>query len=670
MPLTLCDRGELPFEKITSILAREAVRPRAIFQTHKWFARRLGSAFRALIASTEATNEEEFWHAFYRANTPTGKVVFDPFVGGGTSVIEAYRLGYQAIGADIDPAAVAITAFESLLPHLDDIAPVLQGLRQRFRHELAQYYGWEGEFRGEVPLHYFWVQRVQCVHCGEESDAHPHYRLAFDASSKRQWTYDPETNDVCELSLTRKRLPSGLSINAATVKNGRFQCPICRKATGLIELAAHTGQRPRFRLFALETVTNPKDGRPVPNIFRHFRSATAKDQAAYSRAEAQLDRCQSVDKDFFPYQQIPEFRSRDQRLRKYGYLAFGDLFNARQKLHLGLLGAEILRQPEPVRPALSIAFSNHLTTNCMLTQYAFGWRRLAPLFSIRAYRHVCRPVELNPWMDGTGRGSFPNAVRSIIQAQRAFISPKEPVPGGKFRPVKYSSAVSKKIRPKVMVNDSRKLAFLRDACVDLILSDPPYFDNIAYPELSAFFRPWMERLNLIRDSDVWNDSGTLAANGRSPKALAQFETGLETCFLELHRVLKDDGRLIFTFQHRMAEAWASLARVLIAARFEVLSTFPLLGERPSGLHKKQDSSSWDAVFVCRKPLSTGETNGGCHPIPDVDTESWLARLRANSIAKFSEADARNLIRSMTVAKVTRLPSNQRKRIDILLGSMS
>jgi hypothetical protein len=52
-----------------------------------------------------------------------------------------------------------------------------------------------------------------------------------------------------------------------------------------------------------------------------------------------------------------------------------------------------------------IAFSDHLTTSCMMTNYAFGWRRLAPLFSIRAFRHVPRPIELNPRLDGTGRGT-------------------------------------------------------------------------------------------------------------------------------------------------------------------------------------------------------------------------------------------------------------------------
>jgi hypothetical protein len=73
LQLTLCDRGELPFEELTSILARESVRPRAIFQTHKWFARRLGSAFRALIASTEETNTAEFGGPSIAAMIPQTK---------------------------------------------------------------------------------------------------------------------------------------------------------------------------------------------------------------------------------------------------------------------------------------------------------------------------------------------------------------------------------------------------------------------------------------------------------------------------------------------------------------------------------------------------------------------------------------------------------------------
>ena len=77
-----------------------------------------------------------------------------------------------------------------------------------------------------------------------------------------------------------------------------------------------------------------------------------------------------------------------------------------------------------MRRALAMAFSDHLTTNCMMTAYAGSWRRLTPLFSIRAFRHIPRPVELNPWCDGTGRGTYPNAVRKLMRAAEFARLPK------------------------------------------------------------------------------------------------------------------------------------------------------------------------------------------------------------------------------------------------------
>jgi len=116
-----------------------------------------------------------------------------------------------------------------------------------------------------------------------------------------------------------------------------------------------------------------------------------------------------------PDRLIPVQRRSDDRLIRYGYQQYVDLFNPRQLAHLLILSREIRKLDEPLREPFSIAFSDHLKTNCMMTNYAFGWRRLAPLFAIRAYRHVPRPVELNPWIDGTGRGTYPNAVRSIMR---------------------------------------------------------------------------------------------------------------------------------------------------------------------------------------------------------------------------------------------------------------
>jgi hypothetical protein len=83
LQLTLCDRGELPFEELTSILARESVRPRAIFQTTQMVRTATGECVPSSDCFYRRNEYSRIWQAFYRGNDPTDKVVLDPFVGGG-----------------------------------------------------------------------------------------------------------------------------------------------------------------------------------------------------------------------------------------------------------------------------------------------------------------------------------------------------------------------------------------------------------------------------------------------------------------------------------------------------------------------------------------------------------------------------------------------------------
>src|SRR2546425_9135212 len=106
----------------------------------------------------------------------------------------------------------------------------------------------------------------------------------------------------------------------------------------------------------------------------------------------------------------------DSRLIDYGYRRYSELFNARQLLHLVTLAKAIRSLDEPYREMLGLALSNHLISNCMLTSYTSKWRQATPLFAVRSYRHSPRPVELNPWLTGVGRGTFPNAVRRVAAA--------------------------------------------------------------------------------------------------------------------------------------------------------------------------------------------------------------------------------------------------------------
>src|SRR3990172_5322103 len=88
---------------------------RPIIAVHKWFARRPGTLFRGLILSE--FGDEPLVEAFFKANDFPGRMIADPFMGGGTLLIEANRAGCDVVGFDINPMAAWIVREE--IEHLD-----------------------------------------------------------------------------------------------------------------------------------------------------------------------------------------------------------------------------------------------------------------------------------------------------------------------------------------------------------------------------------------------------------------------------------------------------------------------------------------------------------------------------------------------------------------------
>ena len=86
---------------------------RPIIGIHKWFARRPGTIFRNLLLA-EFNGENSLQEDYWRSHQFKG-VIADPFMGGGTPIIEANRLGFSVIGTDINPMAFWIVR-QSLAP--------------------------------------------------------------------------------------------------------------------------------------------------------------------------------------------------------------------------------------------------------------------------------------------------------------------------------------------------------------------------------------------------------------------------------------------------------------------------------------------------------------------------------------------------------------------------
>jgi putative DNA methylase len=107
---------DFPIVEINRLAAPERNAFKPVYQMHKWFARRASSVFRALLLGAlkpAGTNiMEEFYKDHSKDSDTNGKVVLDPFMGGGTTVAEALRLGCNVIGVDLNPVAWFIVKTE------------------------------------------------------------------------------------------------------------------------------------------------------------------------------------------------------------------------------------------------------------------------------------------------------------------------------------------------------------------------------------------------------------------------------------------------------------------------------------------------------------------------------------------------------------------------------
>jgi adenine-specific DNA methylase len=116
----------------------------------------------------------------------------------------------------------------------------------------------------------------------------------------------------------------------------------------------------------------------------------------------------------------------------------------------------------------------------------------------------------------------------------------------------------------VVLGSSERLV-LREGAADLVLTDPPYHDDVQYSELSLLFRSWagLSMRSLEGEASV-NQAVALNTGADAYMAL------LARIFRECRRVLRRDGRLVFSYANRDPLAWVALFRALEEAGFRAL----------------------------------------------------------------------------------------------------
>lgn len=597
---------------------------RPIYHIHKWWATRLGSVFRAVTLGALSPPRTDIWARFYERHDFAGKVVLDPFMGSGTTLGEALKLGAKAIGCDVNPVSTFLVrqAFARVPEKV--LREAFTRLEETVAPEIRRYYQARDPRTGNlIPvLYYFWCKTVTTPK-GEVVPLLSRYVFAQDAYPKKK----PRAQIVCPgcwglienrydaTALTCPHCAHGFNPQQGPAE-GQYVRTSDEVRHRIKDLLPVDGAPPGHRLYAVMALRD--NGEKV------YLPARPEDHALFAEAEARLQ----TEALPLPSLAVRPGHNTDQA-RGYNYFHWRDFFNARQLLCLGLLLRAILEvEDEAVQEQMLCLFSSTLEFNNLFCSYkGEGTGAVRHMFSNHILKPERAPVENSVWGTARSSGTFSTLFESrLLPAKRYLDEPFElelsrdlfgerngtrkivaSAPLNVSCVSSWDDLVAHDRAVMILNGDSARLP-IPDASVDAVITDPPYFDFVHYSELSDFFFAWLAPVLSARHS--WMERPDSSDKGevqhKDPRVFAH---QLARVLAECRRVLKDDGVISFSFHHSRPEGWAAIHEAILNSGLSVVAAHPIHAELRAASPKTaaKDPISLDAILVCKKHVASGSS---------------------------------------------------------------
>jgi putative DNA methylase len=619
-----------PFATVSELARVDRYTNDPVYSVHKWWARRPPAVIRALLLSATLpadTSPEVFWERYSDAKDDlAGLHVGDAFLGGATSLVEGARLGASVSGVDVDPLAVRIATEELSTPAPYALREAAGELLAHLGRELKGLYPVHDR---AVPLHYFYLRRVECPGCATSSLLYRNLMIARDRGRSGAVVRDTPIVAFCPDCLTVHQLGKGRTLlsccgrrrrlDEGTYAAGRLTCPHCHTRSAHEQM--RTAKAPRI-LIAVE-ITRGKERRMI----RAPRPGEHKLEARASNLLAQKE---------WSAPDVPLGDADSGRAGVYGFQRVGDLFSNRQQAVFAAAFAWT-RQSDlehSVRASLELGISNALTANNQLCGYAVDYGRISPLFSvIRAYAMPALSVELNPLHSSAGRGTIAATLRRLYETPRERVRRNAVRPDGKL--AHHTFLGYQQVESHVECRSADRPFPDTLGKVDVMLTDPPYYDFIAYSDFSLLHRAW---IGVDGEAEKLTDAPIFPV-GEDPAATFARRLGL--AFRRMSAALAPTGVLIFTFHASKDEAWKALGKALASSDLKVSALYPVWADaRAAGGHGHPGNCELDLVFVCRPAAQ----NPPAWRPPSI--EAWVAELGEDSVAP---ADLKGMRAALQIA---------------------
>jgi|CXWL01.1.fsa_nt_gi adenine-specific DNA methylase len=601
--------------------------------------------------------------AFTSVAPPASKrlVVLDPTAGGGSIPFEALRLGHDVISNELNPVATVIQyatldyprqfgpslttdiqkwgdklvnyvgeRMEAVTPFCELPEDQIQELKDHLRREPTLFKEYSGPEHDQTGLIY--CRQIACPHCGGQAPLLNSFWLSKEAGDA--WAVRLNVRSKAQVDIEPYRLPGaiGKELQAAfdlgTVNDGDGVCchPTCKQVIDGEEIKAQARGESSHgtmcdRLFCIVSVrfqpklkkdgtvdrysSGERTGEVKTQKVRFFRTPTKRDFDAFALAEKTLKEKWNYFEslDLIPTELFPD--GNDMRPRAYGMPRWCDLFTPRQLLgHLTLMEGlreckpKILAELGPYRGKavityLQFAIDKGLDYNSRQTRWIYQRGQVSGTFGRHDFSFKWTFGEMVFAGPHTGPAW---ALSQIVDAYGGIAELVADAPNdASLRIVNGSGA---------------KIHGVESNSVDLVVNDPPYYNNVMYAELADYFYVWQKRLLRdlypgLFDAYLTDKQSEAVANphrdGSAKSAKQQYERLMREMYTECYRVTKPDGRMVLMFTHKSQAGWETLTLALIDSGWTITATYPVESEFGNSMHIKDNASAESSIFlVCRK----------------------------------------------------------------------
>lgn len=644
----------LPVGAINVVGQREkighaATHPRKL---HLWWARRPLAAARAAVYATMTraadlpaeARSDEFFGALCRwggdeavidaarkqvleANGGEPPRVLDMFAGGGAIPLEAARLGCHATAVELNPVAHLIELCMLDFPQrfgpslADDIREWgdrwVDAAWERVGHlypaveeseSAGQQLGLNSEpdavRDGRRPIAYLWTRTARCPNPSLPEHDLPLVRQTWLARKKGRYValkpvVDEETlavrwevveaTDSEELGFD----PAGFS------RRGGATCFACGTSVHG-DYVRSEGRAGRTGIVPLAAVLLAASGRG-----REYVPVGQYPLPSTSECEAVIKSLTVTP----PAEPIPPTGNAGLatgRVFLYGPMEFGDLFSPRQLATLCALAqgveeqyAEMVaggmepKRAEAVCAYLGLALDRVVDRSSTLCRWETKNETMMNTYARQALSMTWDFGESNPF--GVAAGAVREYVENVAEIARDL------------------AAVDQ--RTEVHRTSASQLPD-HDSTYDAVITDPPYYDNISYADLSDFFYVWLKRSvgflfpeHFAGELTPKRREAIVAPyrhEGGKTAAREFYEHEMEQAFREAHRVLKPEAPLVCVYAHKTTLGWAALVEALRRAGFTITEAWPLDTEMPERSIGQGTASLASSIFlVARRREATG-----------------------------------------------------------------